>query len=62
MFDDVDEAQALPDMMNAYLLEVTYGLQRSVDAELAVKLASEGTFVTGFGTPTTPIEVKSSNI
>ena len=60
--DDLDEVQATPNILAAYLTEAVFALQKQIDIDLAAALASGGTLVSGFGTSTTPIEVNSKNI
>ncbi len=62
VLDDIDEVQAVPNILSAYLVDAVFGLQKKIDTDLATELASAGTLVTGFGTSTTPIEVNSANI
>lgn len=62
VLDDLDEVQALPNIMSAYLVEATHGLKKELEGDLAAALSSAATLVTGFGTSDTPIEVNSSNI
>ena len=59
--DDLDQAQARPDIMAGYASEAVYSLQDDIDGFLAGVLAAAANIDTNLGSTGTPLSVNSDN-
>ena len=59
--DDVEAAQARPNIMQAAMREAAYGLNNTADAAIGGKYTEAG-ITAGLGTEATPIDVTSINV
>ncbi|WP_319561665.1 phage capsid protein [Marispirochaeta sp.] len=62
VIDDLDRAQARPDVMAAYAREAVFQMNNTIDKYLAGVAVGGGTLTADLGNDSTPIEVNSSNV